>query len=64
MFRSNKNIMQWFTKQLLQHISGNAVTVVNNVAYHNKPKEKKDMGNWLDEHNIQYDDKDKIMTLR
>ena len=59
-------------KQLPPKIPNNAVIFVYNTTYHNKTKgqstnnsnkKKQDIRNWLDEHNIQYDDQDIKKTL-
>ena len=63
---NSEYFMEWFTKQVLLNIPDNAVIVLDNATYHNKQKDKapttankkQDIRNWLDEHNIQYDDKD------
>ena len=67
----SEHFMEWFTKELLPNIPDNAVIVVDNATYHNKQKDKapmtankkQDIRNWLEEHNMQYDDKDIKKTL-
>ena len=59
------------TQQLLPNIPPTSVIVLDNASYHNKqkdkppitPNRKDDIKMWLDEHNIEYDDKDIKKTL-
>ena len=68
---NSEHFMEWFTEQLLPNIPDNSVIVVDNASYHNKQKDKPpttatrkdDIRKWLDEHNIQYSDKDIKKTL-
>ena len=66
-----EHFMEWFTQQLLPIIPPTSVLVLDNATYHNKQKDKPpttanrkdDIKKWLDEHNIEYDDKDIKKTL-
>ena len=63
---NSEHFIEWFTQQLLPNISPTPVIVLDNASYHNKQKDKPpttanrndDIKRWLDEHNIEYDDKD------
>ena len=67
-----EHFMDWFTHQLLPNIPPNSVTIPDNAMYHNKQKDKApttatrkdDIKKWLDEHNIQYSEKDIKKTLQ
>ena len=37
---NSEHYMEWFTKQLLPNIPDTTIIVVDNVAYHNKQKDK------------------------
>ena len=62
-----EHFMDWFTLQLLPNIPPNSVIILDNATYHNKQKDKapttatkkENVKKWLDEHNIQYSEKDK-----
>ena len=68
---NSENFMEWFTVQLLPNIPHNSVIVIDNASYHNKQKDKPpttanrkhEIQQWLDAHNIQYNDKDIKKTL-
>ena len=66
-----EHFMDWFTHQLLPNIPPNSVIILDNATYHNKQKDKApttatrkdDIKKWLDEHNIEYSEKDIKKTL-
>ena len=68
---NSEHFIEWFTQQLLPNIPPTSVIVLDNASYHNKQKDKPpttanrkhDIKRWLDEHNIEYDDKDIKKTL-
>ena len=68
---NSEHFMEWFTEQLLPNIPHNSVIVIDNATYHNKQKDKPpttanrkhEIQQWLDAHNIQYNDKDIKKTL-
>ena len=60
-----------FTQHLVPNILPTSVIVLDNASYHKKQKDKPptatnrkdDIKRWLEEHNIEYDDKDIKKTL-
>ena len=68
---NSEHFIEWFTQQLLPNIPPTSVIVLDNASYHNKQKDKPpttvnrkdDIKRQLDEHNIEYDDKDIKKTL-